>query len=374
MPRNRHEIPTCTSCGAPCRDARLCATCLAAVEADLGDVGALVQDTQRVFSSDGSRTKGSEDDPLVRSRPRRMLPRIRVRDGATFCVLDPATLGPVLVAEPLPPGTFGRHPSTRWDADHGLGREIEATVARQTATGKREGGRSSSKPLPFNDRVATIAHRVHNTLGTWVRDLHDGTEPWPVDDVVAFAVWLQARLHRIGQHPAAAGIERDVRGVVAALRRAVDRPADRWFMGPCDVDGCTEEHVLVNDDGSSRLVARATEMYATPGAETVRCPRCHTEYAITERRAWLLAAAEDQLAHAELIGRAAPALGIEITPSMIRNYADRNRIVAKSVDLQGRPLYRVGDVITVAQEVLERRALQAARRASEAEKRSKKPA
>jgi hypothetical protein len=226
--------------------------------------------------------------------------------------------------------------------------------------------------LPFDDRAAKVAHRVQSTLNRWVRILHDGREPWPRPrrDVVAAAGWLLARSSRVAQHPQAAAIERDVRNVVAQLRRAVDRPPDRWFMGPCDTDGCVEEHLLVRDDGTSRVERRPTELYAEPGAETVRCPRCNAEYSIDARRAWLLAAAEDQLAHAELIGRAAPALGIDITPSMIRNYADRGRIVAKSTDLQGRPLYRVGDVIQVARDVLARRAEWAANRESKARKRS----
>ena len=353
--KTRTPATLCTSCETPVAGAMLCTACLGALEQDLGDMTALIHEAQRVFTSD-DRPKGSEDDPLVHSRPRRLVPVVRERRGGVFCVLHPGTGRPMLEPERLRASEFGRQPSTRWDADHGLGHEIDATVARQTATAKREGGRSSSKPLPFNDRAAKVAHRAQSTLHRWVRVLHDGREPWPRRDVVATAAWLLARVPRIAVHPQAAQIEHDVRAVVGQLRRAVDRPADRWFMGPCDTDGCVEEHAIVDGLGNTRVERRPTELYAEPGAETVRCPRCEVEYPLEERRAWLLAAAEDQLAHAELIGRAAPALGVDITPAMIRNYADRGRIVAKSTDLQGRPLYRVGDVIAVAQDVLAKRA------------------
>ena len=371
---SRHRATrTCTACGSPVRDTVLCKTCLASIEADLGDIGALIDEADRVFTTD-ARTKGSDEDPLLHSRTRRRLPVIRRRDGAEFCPINPTTLGPVLALEPMPPGAFGRTPSTRWDADHGLGREIDATVARQTATGRREGARGSSKPLPFNDRAAGVARQVHARLDVWVHALHVDGEPWPARDVVEVSRWLLARLPKVARHPAAASIERDVRRVVADLRRAVDRPADRWFMGPCDSDGCLDEHLLVDDDGRARVVQRPTELYANPGAEVVRCGRCRVEYDVAERRAYLLAAAEDQLAHAELIGRAAPALGIEITPNAVRGYAHRGRIVEHGTDLDGRPLYRVGDVIAVAQEVLAHRAEQTAKRAEQEAKRLERAA
>jgi hypothetical protein len=355
MSRHPRTTATCADCGAAVRGTTLCATCVAEVATDLAAVGALIRDAQRVFTTD-DRVKGSDADPLVRSRARRMVPVIRTRDGGMFCVLHPGTGAPMLEPEPLPPGAFGRTPSTRWDADRGLGREIDETVARQTATSAREGGRSSSKPLPFNDRAAKVAHQVQLALARWMRELRDGDEPLAPADVVAVAAWLLERVERVAVHPAGARLARDVHRAVEDLRRAVDRPADRWFMGPCDTDGCTEEHLLVEDDGRARTVRRPTELYATAGAETVTCPRCHAEYAIAERRAWLLAAADDQLAHAELIGRAAPALGVDITPSKVRNYAARGRIVAHGKDRHDRPLYRVGDVIAVAQEVLAKRA------------------
>jgi hypothetical protein len=354
MSRHSRTTQTCTDCGAAVRGTTLCATCLAEVATDLRAVGALVRDVQRIFTTD-DRVKGSDADPLVRSRARRMVPVIRTRDGGMFCVLHPGTGQPMLEPEPLPAGAFGRSPSTRWDVDRGLGREIAETVARQTATPAREGGRSSSKPLPFNDRAATVAHRVQLALAWWMRELRDGEEELAPADVVAVAAWLLERVDRVAVHPAGGRLARDVHRAVEDLRRAVDRPADRWFMGPCDTDGCTEEHLLVGDDGRARTERRPTELYAVAGAETVTCGRCHAEYEIAERRAWLLAAAEDQLAHAELIGRAAPALGVEITPSKVRNYADRGRIVAHGKDRHGRPLYRVGDVIAVAQEVLAKR-------------------
>lgn len=364
MTRKHRPARECASCGAAVRDTVLCRTCLDAVAADLGDVCALVDAVQRVFTTD-TRTKGSDEDPLLHSRPRRRLPVVRTRDGAEFCPIDLDTMGPVMALEPMPAGAFGRSPSTRWDADHGLGREIDATVARQTATGRREGARSSSKPLPFNDRAAIVARQVHARLDVWVHALHVDGEPWPARDVVEVSRWLLARLPKIAAHPSAAAIERDVRRVVGDLRRAVDRPADRWFMGPCDTDGCVEEHLLVDDDGRSRTVQRPTELYADPGAEVVRCRACGAEYDIDERRAWLLAAAEDRLAHAELIGRAAPALGVDITPDAVRGYAFRKRIVEKGTDLQGRPLYRIGDVIAVAQDVLAKRAERFAKKAAE---------
>jgi hypothetical protein len=62
-------------------------------------------------------------------------------------------------------------------------------------------------------------------------------------------------------------------------------------------------------------------------------------------------------------------MGEAVTPSMIRNYADRGRIVAHGVDRKGRPTYRVGDVVEVIRQVeMERSRLEEKRAVKKAAK------
>ena len=199
------------------------------------------------------------------------------------------------------------------------------------------------QPLAYNPIASTVGTELHATLVGWVRDIHGEMPiPWPADNATAMSRWLLRHFASIRTHPAADQLRDEIGYAVDQVRRAVDRPTQRMFVGPCLNP--------VEDVGKCQA-----DLYARPSAATVICHDCGAEHDIGERRTWLLAQAEDQLAHAELIGRAAPALGVEVTPAAIRGYAIRGRIVPHGTDLQGRPLYRVGDVIDVARDVLARR-------------------
>lgn len=200
------------------------------------------------------------------------------------------------------------------------------------------------QPLAYNPVASTADTELHATLVGWVRDLHgELPTPWPDDNATAMSRWMLRHFDLIRTHPAADQLRDEIGYAVDQVRRAVDRPVQRVFVGPCLEP--------IEDIGKCQA-----DLYARPTADTVICHTCGAEHDIETRRAWLLAQAEDQLAHAELIGRAAPALGVEVTPAAIRGYATRGRIVPHGTDLQGRPLYRVGDVIDVARDVLSRRA------------------
>lgn len=367
---------TCAACDSrPAPNATICTQCRQQLERNLGDIGALILEAARVYRTDDvtddgdPRNRGTDERPLVTSRRRRLIPKINPRTGDP--VNDDAGK-PVMILEPFQPGEHGRTSPVPWDADHGLGRDIEISLARQAALGKREGPRGSGRPLPFSTRASKVAHDATVRLDHWVRVLHVDGEPWPVPDVAAQSRWLLSRLTRAVAHAGAAEFDRDVTRVVTQIRYVIDRPADRWYAGPCDTDGCVEQLLTFDDDGRPRREARPSTLYADPELDVVTCRQCGARYDVEERRAWLLAAAEDQLAHAELIGRAAPALGVEITPAAVRNYAARGRISAHGTDLQGRPLYRVGDVIDVAQDVLAKKA--EAREKREAKDREKSKA
>lgn len=76
-------------------------------------------------------------------------------------------------------------------------------------------------------------------------------------------------------------------------------------------------------------------------------PHCWSgaQYDVAERRVWLLDSAEDVLAHAALIARALSALGHKVGVDRLYKRAERGRTVAKTVDMRGWPLYRIGDAL-----------------------------
>ncbi|MCW2920010.1 MAG: hypothetical protein JWN52_8078 [Actinomycetia bacterium] len=202
--------------------------------------------------------------------------------------------------------------------------------------------------MPYDARSSTLAARIHNSLAGWVRTVAEQVgEPiegpqcarpcrhrscktvrgsrTPADRTADLARWLMLHLELIRRHKAANEIVADVVRLVEAAERCVDRPPDLAYSGPCD--GC------------------GSDLYGRLGAAIVRCRECGQQYDVAERREWLLAAAEDTLAHAALISRALSRLGTSIQVNRLYQWANRSQILAHGTDAQGRPLYRIGDVL-----------------------------
>lgn len=211
-----------------------------------------------------------------------------------------------------------------------LTRELDTTLSRQaSSTG---GSRSAETPLPYDPRASEVGYVLRNTLVEWVRAVSAQTHSnyiWPRETTTSLARWLLARHKDLCAHPSAAEAVDEIGAAVRAAERIIDRPAERWFAGPCDCDA---------------------RLYAAPGAPTVTCRDCGSRYDVAERRAWLMDACEDQLAYGALIAQALTSLGQPVTPERIRKWAERGRIVAHGTDLRGRPQYRVGDIIDLVAE------------------------
>lgn len=222
-----------------------------------------------------------------------------------------------------------------------LAGELETTITRQSRLGT--GGRSSNRPLVFAWDPSVMRNALRNTLTTWTRVLHDthGGE-LPADTIPAVARWLLARVDWLRAHPAAAEAVDEITACVDDCRRAVDRPPELWYAGRCGYIG-DEQRMIQAVYGEPATPCEA-DLYATPGAGIIQCPRCKATYNVEQRRTWLLDAVDDTRAHAELIARALSRLGQPVTSAMIRGYAHRGRLVPHGVDHHGRPTYCVGDV------------------------------
>lgn len=160
--------------------------------------------------------------------------------------------------------------------------------------------------------------------------------------VARAAKFLLTQLEWFRYRPEADEVVEDLQAAAAVLHRCVDAPPVLRYAGPCweaDEDGweCEEE------------------LYALDGAATVRCPGCGAVHDLGLRRVWLLRQADDVLVNAATLAAALSSLDRPVTSAMIRNYADRGRIVAHGKDRDGRPVYRVGEVLAVLADVARRR-------------------
>lgn len=210
-----------------------------------------------------------------------------------------------------------------------LRRHLDATITRQTRTTANVGVTSpaAERPLPINLTAAAVADDLHNVLGTWAFDVagrHGAAIT--IASTADAAAYLVAHTSTLRTHPAADELHDEITDAIARAWRAIDRPPERRFAGPCDECG--------------------EDLYGRPHRAELRCGHCGAVYDAHHRRSWLLDQARDQLATAKTIARALPDLvGKPITPSMIRGYAHRGRLAPRPPDPTGQARYRVGDVI-----------------------------
>lgn len=156
-------------------------------------------------------------------------------------------------------------------------------------------------------------------------------DPLPPASMLA-ATRLLSSVPAIRRHPDVAELVDEVAGSIKRARRAVDRPVDRIFVGPC---------MMETPDEEGRQVTCLTDLYAREGAGSVRCPTCYTEHPVAERQEWLLRQAASMLftvrESAQMLGDIG---GIRVTEDRIRGYLRRGRIVFHSSNL-----IRLGDLL-----------------------------
>jgi hypothetical protein len=154
--------------------------------------------------------------------------------------------------------------------------------------------------------------------------------------LVEYALW-GGDINAIRRHPQAAEIASGIGKVVKDAYRAIDRAADRQYLGQC----------LHEEDGA---VCHA-ELWARPGAHQLTCSQCETVHDVLERRAWLLQEAADMLCSVREASRYVGEVGkIKVTEASIRGYIHRGRIAYHSGKM-----IRLGDLLAVVLDESERK-------------------
>jgi len=220
--------------------------------------------------------------------------------------------------------------------------ELEVTRTRQSRiTAGKHGGRSAERPLPWNEHTAQVATDLNTTVNAWALDTsrlgedeRDLLAEHHYSDTAAAASWLARNIRTLRQHSEAGQAWDELTNAIREARRAVDRPLERVFAGPCGAP----------DDAG---FACKEDLYAAPGKTTVTCKSCGNHHDMAQRREWMLSIIEDQVAYSGLLAGLVSNLGVQIGSSTIRRYASAGRIKVISVDAKRRPLYRIGDVLDV---------------------------
>jgi hypothetical protein len=215
----------------------------------------------------------------------------------------------------------------------GLAAELEITRTKQDHIGDPSTRGSQNIPLGYRPMALEIADVLHITLTTWAREVAAAAGSSPLDvparHPATLAVWLAEHAEH-ARHLAEAGhLAEEVGYAVRQARRAIDRPPDRAYVGPCD--DCT------------------ADLYAHPRAEHTACQGCGAVYPVAARREWLLAALREHLATAGEIALGVGDLyGQPVTRKLINLWHHRKHLPERGSTRDGWPLFRIGDVLDLA--------------------------
>ena len=230
--------------------------------------------------------------------------------------------------------------------------DLDITISKQDLLSDSEKRASSERPLPLRLGPMEAKRDLAETLANWVQHLvaqHHAVPPYDIlvvaphvnkrgalveqrsdRQVLALAAWMVGHINYVQIDPEAGNLADEIGYAVITAQRAVDKPLQLVYAGPCDE--CT------------------TDLYAHPRKAEVECRGCAAVYDIAARRGWLLEQAEGQLLTATEMSRALPGLLQKpLTASMIRGLAHRGRLTQHPADPRRprEPLYRVGQVIDV---------------------------
>lgn len=223
-----------------------------------------------------------------------------------------------------------------------LVQDLEVTLTRQSRTTQQDGGRSTESPLPWNENASAKAFELNATLNAWALDTsriaedeRDRLAYVHHADTAQVAEWLLRNLPTLRQHPEAGQAYDELRESIREAHRAIDRPSDPTPFGECGT-----QHVDV--------VCRAI-LYGYLDRPTVSCPGCGTQHSTADRLVWMLDHLRGMLATIpELVGIARLS-GKRTSEDKLRLMASRGRF-EQIGNNQGRPTYRVADVLKALDE------------------------
>lgn len=216
----------------------------------------------------------------------------------------------------------------------GLLQELEVYRAKLDRIGERSPRGGSHMPLGYRPMAVEVTDVLHLTLASWAREVATAAGvpllEVPAEHPGALAVWLAAELE-VARHMTTAGQLLDEVGyAVRITRRTIDRPEDRVYAGPCDE--CP------------------ADLYASARSSTVECRNCGALYPVQERRAWLLGALREHLATAAEIAMGLGELyGQTVNRKTINQWHHRDRLIDRGFTRDGWPLFRIGDVLDLAE-------------------------
>jgi hypothetical protein len=233
------------------------------------------------------------------------------------------------------------------DRRPGLIADLQDLVTRQVRLGGsgRPLPKGGTFPLPFNVAAAELAWVVDNTVSTWARDFAESNPhlAFTPTNSAAAAEWMAGFPALLALHPAAAELHAEITGLTERVRRMVDTLAAKVVLGACGA--------LIGEQRCTQILYGDADEHGRPDPEQrfVRCRVCGSTYhADVRRRQMQLYVRAMKATAAEIAQSVGTWFGQEINVKTLRTWAGRGKIASRGSDVEGVPLYRVGDVLDYA--------------------------
>lgn len=222
------------------------------------------------------------------------------------------------------------------------------TLAQRFSAGTPALGNPDEASVPFNGRAGDARAELLTALTAAADRIAEERGLFRAfNSDRALGPWLARQVPWLRAHPDGAERVEYLLDVIYRASHVVDRPPDRVYLGRC------EGKVLFGDGE----VPCAEELYAVPTRAEFQCQRCGTIYTLAERRARLLGLATGKQLNATDCARALAGLGLDITPSRVREYRSRKLLTpvqdehGQDVRVRGHAVYLVADVLAVVERI-----------------------
>ncbi|MBW0270768.1 hypothetical protein ATM97_07045 [Nocardia sp. MH4] len=242
-------------------------------------------------------------------------------------------------------------------ADH-LGAEvpIESRALAVLAANARHTGGSVEAPAVVHECRLRDGVRVRESRVALRTAAHLIT---PVQTDERLAVWLASHPLELRQLDAVEQAYHDIVNATGALRRAIDRPSDRRYLGRCPT--VVAEVTRWGEPTPARAVRCEANLWADESS-WVRCPRCHVQHEVARIEAAATEAAREMLCTMPELLHACAAVGSPIARRTGYRWAAEGRLTRRAWLIRSRagvritdrhedgavPVYRVGDALELA--------------------------
>lgn len=192
--------------------------------------------------------------------------------------------------------------------------ELDTVIVRDTRYSERHDRPTSSTPVPFHLGASDVAWDLRDTLRSWCREVATRRRlPWPGEQRAGqYAKWLRMNVMHLAQLEAAPDAADEIRDIYKRALRAIDKPQEWEFVGPCqsDVPG-------VECDG----------VYASRGTDTKTCATCDVCIDVVAVQAATHETVSDRLYTAKELATALTIVtGRQVPFERVRNWVRRGQI------------------------------------------------